>query len=657
MACDLVALLKSCELLLCLVLFAYRVWTEWETLQVFYALEKQSREWPLANNFVRDRRNAIFTETTLGAYTLVCAGLLIGHVTGELNNARITESFLLVLGTLLFLLMGGIFLTNVDDVPYQLVSNNIILGVLAILTAILFLLDIGLHRKQAGDQEQKNFKKPPAKLQKSVVSAPKAPPEKSSAPTAEKIDEVDNKSKQKKSVMGELRSSLKKRSERSANTNAATEQAAEFHERERQQNEMQMSSRDDTLPQVGRRNMENRGFSPTPERHPIKDNHRRELDPDEFEKSFPKVERHSNGHLKNSEHHTRDERYYSDDDERHRRSTMVLEPHDDNRYNRYEYERKDLPRGNGYLKQYDASRHNEDQPRANGYLKQHDSPRNDDQRFIEHYREHDLSKEYARPFAKERRHSIDYVQKDEEAHREIMRRADRMRRDDDYFRRSEKARRSHIERMPYDEESPRFQRRREEYSSYRDRPYRFDGEDLSKPLYHEGDRWEGYRGYPANDTPKERLPEKQMTRKSQVNDENDSAMPPKHTVEVEMDDHFYKPKELHPPVEGRRSNEGDKRFEGDPNLQVSKVTSTKNGNHTGSSDDGDLIPQIPSVSFLLSERGRKVMPSLSTSPIERASTPKYYFADPSSPGYVKQQASNWPSPSPINNKPGGHSPT
>ncbi|RZF34301.1 hypothetical protein LSTR_LSTR016628 [Laodelphax striatellus] len=76
--------------LLCLILFAYRVWTEWETLQVFYALEKQSREWPLANNFVRDRRNAIFTETTLGAYTLVCAGLLIGHLTGELNNARIT---------------------------------------------------------------------------------------------------------------------------------------------------------------------------------------------------------------------------------------------------------------------------------------------------------------------------------------------------------------------------------------------------------------------------------------------------------------------------------------------------------------------------------------------------------------------------------------
>ncbi|RZF48904.1 hypothetical protein LSTR_LSTR003284 [Laodelphax striatellus] len=643
MACDLLALLKSCELLLCLILFAYRVWTEWETLQVFYALEKQSREWPMANNFVRDRRNAIFTETTLGAYTLVCAGLLIGHLTGELNNARITESFLLVLGTLLFLLIGGIFLTNVDSVPYQLVSNNIILGVLAILTAILFLLDIGLQRKQTGEQVQ-NFKKPPAKLQKPMVSAPKAPVEKSSAPTAEKIDEVDNKNKQKKSVMGELRSSLKKRSERSGNPNAATEQAAEFNERERHQNEMQMnSSRDDTLPQVGRRNMENRGFSPTPERHQIKysevDNHRRELDPDEFQKSFPKVERHSNGHLKNSDHHPRDERYYSDDEERHRRSTMVLEPHDDNRYD-YERKERDLPRGNGYLKQHETSR-------------------NEDQRFIEHYRDHDMSKEYARPFGKERRHSIDYIQKDEEAHRELMRRADRMRRDDDYFRRSEKARRSHIERMPYDEESPRFQRRRDEYSSYRDRPYRF-GEDLSKPLYHDGDRWEGYKGYPTNDNSnyKERSPtEKHTNKPHRVNDENDSAMPPKHTVEVEMDDHFYKPKELHPPVEGRRSNEGDKRFEGDTNLQVSKVTSTKNGNHTGSSDDGDLIPQIPSVSFLLSERGRKVMPSLSTSPVERVSTPKYYFADPSSPGYVKQQASNWPAPSPVSNKPGGHSPT
>lgn len=105
-------------------------------------------------------------------------------------------------------------------------------------------------------------------------------------------------------------------------------------------------------------------------------------------------------------------------------------------------------------------------------------------------------------------------------------------------------------------------------------------------------------------------------------------------MEVELEEEY-----LRPPDQYRLP---------DRDLQDHRVTSSR---HDLSDDDGSL--QIPSVSFLMSERAKKVMPSVSTSPVERVqdvstAKPRYYFnssrdipppPSPVQPGYVLRTAS------------------
>lgn len=541
------------------------------------------------------------------------------------------EGFFLVLGTILFLIVGGVSITSVDDMPPKLVDNGIILGILTIVTAILFLLDIGFLKKQPGQTDSKTTKPLKIQQQKELPKLPEAKPTQ-----VEKVEEGDKK---KRNVFQELKSSLKRRShDGEANHRNSTNdvRTVEFQEREIQDGQRQKRSNDTTSPQVGRRNMENRGFTRGYHRDVDGQSPRTEIDPDEFRKSFSKVEKVPNGYINNEDRQTAfslkdDERYYSKDGGDFRRH----EDRFDSSRKSGEYYSERRPENhnrqpNGYIRKDGIVSEREDFYRPNGHARHIDevdsrtrSERDDP------YRSSGFVKRDEEPESErmQRRHSIDYVDKDERNKYAI--------RSDDYLRRSkeyEKRRTMSVEG------SPRYYRKSPE-DVYRKSEERTQFDELRKPEYVEDRR--SYKGY--TDTVK--YLEQTSSERQRMHDDDDSAMPPKHVIEVELDDHFYRPVEP-------KSKRNDRKLEERDTLQVAKVTSSQRSENNNSSDDSELTPQIPSVSFLLSERGRKMMPSLTASPIERlervsSSTPKYYFADPSSPGYVKQTASHWPSPSPV----------
>ncbi|XP_075231014.1 uncharacterized protein LOC142329934 [Lycorma delicatula] len=630
MACDLIAGLKVIEVFLCVVCLIYKLWTIWETLRVFYELEKQSREWPLSRRLAVDRTGSIFSDIVLGSYVIITIGLLLGHLRGELVRAKTTEGFFLVLGTILFLIVGGLSITSVDELPHKLVDNGIILGILTIATAIVFLIDIGLSRKQPGNTEISNSKTKttPIKLQKQPSKLTEVKP----STQIEKVDEEDKN--KKKSMFQELKSSLKRRStsdEINRPNTTVIDKTVEFQEqREFHDNERQ--TRTTVTPQVGRRNMENRGFNTKYKQEEREDDddiesRRRTFNPEEFERSFTKVKSVPNGFIKNEDRQTAfstrdDERYYlrnGNVNYGRRENEGNISPFTRTKeYQSDRYNDNYRQKSNGYIKTEERSLTKEEFHRPNGYVRHGDDS--------------DITN-------KQRRHSIDYIERDD---RISMKSDDHFRRQDerilpnrtdDHFRRSEDYQRGKSNRS---EESPRSYRRdpREDYKRTQEK---YEFEELRKPEY--TDDMRNYKGYA--DTVKY-LEQTSSEKHKEVTDDNDSAMPPKHVIEVELDDHFYRPIET-------QMNRSEPKNDDRSTLQVAKVTSSqKIGNNNGSSDDSELIPQIPSVSFLLSERGRKIMPSLSTSPVERVTTPpQYYFSDPSSPGYVKQTASNWPTASPV----------
>ncbi|KAJ4444519.1 hypothetical protein ANN_06313 [Periplaneta americana] len=120
--------------------------TDDEASRNFYRLRKLSEEWPLLNNVTWNLDGAIFTYITFGSYIIITLGLLIGYLTGELKHGRIMEKFFLGIGALVFIIVGSLVYASLESVPPELVKNSAILGTLALLTGLLFLLDIGLSR-------------------------------------------------------------------------------------------------------------------------------------------------------------------------------------------------------------------------------------------------------------------------------------------------------------------------------------------------------------------------------------------------------------------------------------------------------------------------------------------------------------------------------
>jgi hypothetical protein len=58
------------------------------------------------------------------------------------------ETFFLFLGTLMFGAAGALILASIDQIPEQLIDNAAALGVIALLTALLFLADLLLSSRR-----------------------------------------------------------------------------------------------------------------------------------------------------------------------------------------------------------------------------------------------------------------------------------------------------------------------------------------------------------------------------------------------------------------------------------------------------------------------------------------------------------------------------
>ncbi|PSN58256.1 hypothetical protein C0J52_00176 [Blattella germanica] len=192
MACDTVLAVKILELLFCLACMIYMRVTDYESRQVFFFLEKVNQEWPLLNSVTWEENGAIFTHIVFGSYIIITLGLLIGYLCGELNNGRKMEKYFLGMGALLFIIVGSLIFASLDSVPHYLIKNAAALGTIALLTGLLFILDMGLSRP-----------KPPRveRLYKATQTEMPA----HSVDLLDKVHRVPNGD----SVMGELRSSLK----------------------------------------------------------------------------------------------------------------------------------------------------------------------------------------------------------------------------------------------------------------------------------------------------------------------------------------------------------------------------------------------------------------------------------------------------------------
>jgi hypothetical protein len=104
------------------------------------------------------------------------------------------ERFFLWIGALLFIIVGSLVYASLDSVPPDLVDNAAVLGTLALITGLLFLLDIGLSRPKPPRIEQ-------------LYKATQTDTASNSVDLLDKVHRVANGDK----VIGELRSSLKTR--------------------------------------------------------------------------------------------------------------------------------------------------------------------------------------------------------------------------------------------------------------------------------------------------------------------------------------------------------------------------------------------------------------------------------------------------------------
>lgn len=98
------------------------------------------------------------------------------------------------MGALLFIIVGSLVYASLDSVPLDLVDNAAVLGTLALVTGLLFLLDIGLSRPKSLSIKQLH-----KSTQTDIAS--------NSVDLLDKVHRVPNGDK----VIRELRSSLKTR--------------------------------------------------------------------------------------------------------------------------------------------------------------------------------------------------------------------------------------------------------------------------------------------------------------------------------------------------------------------------------------------------------------------------------------------------------------
>ncbi|XP_022921051.1 uncharacterized protein [Onthophagus taurus] len=135
--------LKLLELIFVVSCLICKRVTDDETSRLFLYLQKLSREWSLLTSVTWDKIGSSVADATYGGFSIVTTALFIGKLVGELpNGRRITEIILLLVGTVLFIVLGALELAALENLPKDLVDNAAVLGSLSLATAFLFLLDL-----------------------------------------------------------------------------------------------------------------------------------------------------------------------------------------------------------------------------------------------------------------------------------------------------------------------------------------------------------------------------------------------------------------------------------------------------------------------------------------------------------------------------------
>lgn len=141
--CDKWVALKVVEFLFCVACLVAKRVSQDDEARLALLLQKLSREWSLLTSVTWDSIGSAFADAVYGGYVIITFALLLGRIFQEIpKGRRILENFLLGMGLVFFLVLGGLELASLDSVPHNLVVNASVLGTLSLIVAALFLIDL-----------------------------------------------------------------------------------------------------------------------------------------------------------------------------------------------------------------------------------------------------------------------------------------------------------------------------------------------------------------------------------------------------------------------------------------------------------------------------------------------------------------------------------
>lgn len=141
--CDKWVALKIVEFIFCVACLVYKRVSQDDEVRLSLLLQKYSREWSLLTSVTWDSVGGAFADAVYGGYVIITFGLLIARIFQEIpRGRRILEGFFLGFGMLFFLVLGGLELASLDEVPHKLYVNGAVLGSLSLIVAALFLIDL-----------------------------------------------------------------------------------------------------------------------------------------------------------------------------------------------------------------------------------------------------------------------------------------------------------------------------------------------------------------------------------------------------------------------------------------------------------------------------------------------------------------------------------
>ncbi|XP_073988455.1 uncharacterized protein isoform X2 [Rhodnius prolixus] len=169
------------------------VLTTWEAERVNRLLQKQSLEGSWASFTNPISLASLFINLAFGTLFIVTLCLFIGHLYGD--SKTVGETLMLVIGCLMMIVVGGILVVSIDDVPDKIFDNTVVLGVLALVAAVLLLTDAGT---KCASKPKIKKKGPPASKKKEIEVVPSEQPKNEIEVVEERIEDLKHEEEPKR---------------------------------------------------------------------------------------------------------------------------------------------------------------------------------------------------------------------------------------------------------------------------------------------------------------------------------------------------------------------------------------------------------------------------------------------------------------------------